>query len=290
MSILTQLPSDKLSTAEHIAPLIVAAELQVTVVLLEHVIKVIGLHDHVVKLQERKTLLHTLLVALGSKHIVNRETGTNLSEQLNVIQVHKPVGIIDHHSFSVRKINKTLHLLLKAFCIMINVFSGKHLSHIASAGRVTDHGSAAADQSYRLITCLLKPLHKCKCHKMTCCKAVCGTVKADIKCCFSVVDQISYLCLIGSLSDKTTLNQFFIDSHSVSPFVKQILVDLGAKIKPSAPVMEQRAKNPRYHLYLSASHKTLLIMCHHTLCAISGAPVYPYLGSPLSGSGSGTYS
>ena len=54
--------------------------------------------------------------------------------------------------------------------------------------------------------------------------------------------------------------------------------------------MEQRAKNPRDHLYLSASHKTLLIMCHHTLCAISGAPVCPYLGSTLSGSGSGTYS
>ena len=79
MSVLAELTSDKLCTAQHVAPLVITAELKVAVVLLEHVIKVVGLHDHVVKLQEGKSLLHTLLVALGTEHIVNGEAGTYLS-------------------------------------------------------------------------------------------------------------------------------------------------------------------------------------------------------------------
>ena len=61
--------------AQHVAPLVVAAELHVASVVLEHIVEVVGLHDHVVELQEGEALLHALLVALRPEHVVHAEAG-----------------------------------------------------------------------------------------------------------------------------------------------------------------------------------------------------------------------
>ena len=52
MRILAQLPANQLCTAQHVAPLIVAAELHITAVALKQLIEIVALHDHVVELQE----------------------------------------------------------------------------------------------------------------------------------------------------------------------------------------------------------------------------------------------
>ena len=46
--ILAELPADQLGTAEHVAPLIVSAELHVAAVFLVQCIEIVALHDHVV--------------------------------------------------------------------------------------------------------------------------------------------------------------------------------------------------------------------------------------------------
>ena len=55
--------------------------------MLEEVVEVVALHYHVVKLKEAESLLHALLVALGTEHIVNGEAGTDLTQKLNVIEL-----------------------------------------------------------------------------------------------------------------------------------------------------------------------------------------------------------
>ena len=50
--VLAQLPADQLRTRQHVAPLVVAAELQVAAVFLVQCVEIIRLHDHVVELQE----------------------------------------------------------------------------------------------------------------------------------------------------------------------------------------------------------------------------------------------
>ena len=71
MCIRDRLTADQLRTAQHIAPLIVAAKLHIAAVVLEHVVEVIGLHDHIVEFQEGQALFHALLIALGPQHIVH---------------------------------------------------------------------------------------------------------------------------------------------------------------------------------------------------------------------------
>ena len=87
MSILTQLTTNQLGTAEHVAPLVISAKLHVTAVTLEQLIEVVALHDHVVELKEAQSLLHTLFVALCAKHVVYGEASTYIAKQFNVVQL-----------------------------------------------------------------------------------------------------------------------------------------------------------------------------------------------------------
>ena len=87
VGILAQLAADQLGAAQHVAPLVIAAKLHVAAVILEQMVEVVALHDHVVELEEGQTLLHALLVALGAQHVIHAEAGTDLAQQLDVIEV-----------------------------------------------------------------------------------------------------------------------------------------------------------------------------------------------------------
>ena len=125
--------------------MVVAAELHVTAIFLVQHVEVVALHDHVVEFQEAQSLCHTLFIALCTQHVVNGKACADLSEQLYIIQLQKPIRIIDHQCFSIGKIDKTAHLLLEAITVMLDRFRGQHLAQITSAGRITDHAGTAAD-------------------------------------------------------------------------------------------------------------------------------------------------
>ena len=59
--VLAELAADQFRTAEHVGPLVVAAELHGAAVVLEEVVEVVGLHDHVVEFKEGKSLLLSLI-------------------------------------------------------------------------------------------------------------------------------------------------------------------------------------------------------------------------------------
>ena len=93
MGVLAELAANKLCAAEHIAPLIVAAELHIAAVVLEHVVEVVALHYHVVELKEAQTLFHALLVAFSSEHIVDGEACADFAQNLNIVERLEPCGI-----------------------------------------------------------------------------------------------------------------------------------------------------------------------------------------------------
>ena len=153
VGILAQLAADQLGAAQHVAPLVVAAELHIAAVILEQMVEVVALHDHVVELEEGQALLHALLVALGAQHVVHAEAGADLAQQLNVVQVQQPVGVVQHQGLALAELDKALHLTLEALGVVVDVLLGQHLAHIGTAGRVTDHRRAAADQGDGRVAC-----------------------------------------------------------------------------------------------------------------------------------------
>ena len=215
MGVLAQLAANQLRAAQHVAPLVITAELHVAAHGLEHVVEVVGLHNHVVEFQEAEALLHPLLIALGPQHVVHGEAGTHLPQQLDIVQVHQPVGIVQHHSLALAKLDEPLHLPLKALGVVVDVLLGQHLAHIVAAGGVTDHGGAAADQGDGLVARHLEPLHQAQGHEVAHVQAVRRAVKADIEGGLAVVHQFPDLLLIGDLGNESPGFQFFVNTHIV---------------------------------------------------------------------------
>ena len=213
VGVLAQLTANQLGAAQHVAPLVIAAELHVAAVMLEHVVEVVGLHDHVVEFQEGQALFHALLVALGAQHVVHTETGTHFPQKFHVVQIQQPVGIVQHQGLSLAEVNKALHLTLKALGIVGDVLLGEHLAHVGAAAGVANHGGAAADEGNGLVSGHLQALHQRQSHKMAGSQAVRRAVKANIKGSFAVVDEFLDLLLVRDLRNEAAGFQFVINGH-----------------------------------------------------------------------------
>ena len=151
VGVLAELAAYEFRAAEHVAPLVVAAELHIAVIVLEQVVEVVALHYHVVELKEAESLLHALLVALGAEHVIDGEACADLTQEVYIVEVQQPVGVVYHDGLVLAELNKALHLALEALCIMLNVLAGEHFAHVCAAGGVAYHGGAAADKRDRLV-------------------------------------------------------------------------------------------------------------------------------------------
>ena len=101
VSIFAKLPANQFGAAQHVAPLVIASELHIAAVVLEQVVEIVGLHGHVVELQEAQALLHPLLEALCPEHVVHGEASADVPDEIDVVQVQQPVGIVDHHGLAL---------------------------------------------------------------------------------------------------------------------------------------------------------------------------------------------
>ena len=213
IGILALLLTDQLRTGQHIGPLIIATELHIAAVVLIQTVEVIALHQHVGKLQEGQALLHTIGIAACTQHIIDRKARSDLTHEIQEVQITQPVGVIDHLGLARSELDETAHLLLEALTVMIDLLDGHHLTHIGTTGRVTDHTGTTADQGDRLIAGLLQTLHQGQCHKVTYMQRICRRVKADIEGRLPVIDQITNLLLIGNLRNQSSGYQLLINTH-----------------------------------------------------------------------------
>ena len=137
----------------------------------------------------------------------------DITQNVNVVEVKKPVCIINKQSLIVGKVDKTAHLLFKALNVVLNCFLCHHLAHIGSARGVANHCSTSADKCNRLVASHLKSFHKAESHKVTNVQAVGSRVKADVKYSLSAVYKLSDFLLIGYLCNESSCNKLFIYSH-----------------------------------------------------------------------------
>ena len=108
---------------------------------------------------------------------------------------------------------------------MGNGLPGHHGAHIGSAGGVSDHRRAAADEGNGLVTRHLQALHQAQRHKMTHMERIRRRVEANIEGRLAVVDHLTDLFFICHLGDQAAGNEFVINFHFLSSI----------KLKPSAP-------------------------------------------------------
>ena len=211
--------ADELGAAQHVGPLVVAAELHVAAVVLEQVVEVVGLHDHIVELQEGQALLHALLIALGPEHVVHREAGAHVPQQVDIVELQQPVGVVHHLGLPLAELDEALHLLLEAVAVVLDGLGGHHTAHVGAAGGVADIAGAAADEGDGPVARHLQPLHQAQGHEVAHVEGVGGGVKADIENGLPLVDHLGDLLLVGHLGNQSAGFQFFVTGHRSYSFM-----------------------------------------------------------------------
>ena len=147
----------------------------------EQMPEIVALHNHIVKFKEGHTFFQTFLEAFSSKHTVYGEVYANFTEQLDIVQIHQPVSIINHNCFVIGEVDETAHLFFEASDIVRNKFRSKHFTHIVFTTGVAYHTSAATKQADGTVTSFLHMAHQHQSDEVTNMQAVSGGVKANIK-------------------------------------------------------------------------------------------------------------
>ena len=207
---------------EHVGPLIVAAALQRHVVAVVELQEVVGLHQHVVELQEGQAALQALLVALRRQHAVDGEQRAHVPQEVDVIQIPQPVRVV-HDLRAVGlgfiEIQEALHLLFDVGDVVVDVLHGQHLPEVALAAGVADHARAAAHQREGLVSSLLQVGHGHDRNVVADVQAVRGGVEAHVEGHHALVKGLVQLVLKGDLPDKSALFQKVQCVHGIDSFL-----------------------------------------------------------------------
>ena len=213
IGVLVQLLADEVDAAEHVGPLIVAAELHLAAVILVQSVEVVALHQHIGKFKEGKSGLHAVDIAARAEHFVYIELRSDVTHEIQEVQITEPVRIVDDLCLSFAKFDEAGHLLLEAFYIVINHINGHHLPHVGAAGGVADHRGASADKGDRLVARRLKSLHQQQGHKVAHMQGISGRIKADIEGGFSLIDEIGDFLFVCELREQSARLKFFVKCH-----------------------------------------------------------------------------
>ena len=202
------LAADEVGARQNVAPLVVAAQLELAAVLAEEHQKVIRLHEHIVEFEEGEPLLHAGTVALRREHLVDGEIRADLAQKVDVIEVEEPVGIVDDDGAVLAlETDEARHLLLEAFDVIFDGLARHHGAHIGAAGGVADHARAAADEDDGLMAGILHVAHGDELHEVADVQAVRRGIEADIEGDALAAELFVELVLVHRLLDKAARTQ-----------------------------------------------------------------------------------
>ena len=158
---------------------------------------------------------------MASESAFYREAGPDFAQKVYIVQVQQPVRVIDRNrlSLALSEIDKSAHLLTEALAVVLNLLNRHHGTGIGSAGRISDHARAAAQESDRFIPRHLQPLHQAQCHKVAYMEAVRGRIESDVKGRPAVIDHLTDLFRIRQLREKASRLKLLINTHLSLPFL-----------------------------------------------------------------------
>ncbi|MPL94363.1 hypothetical protein SDC9_40516 [bioreactor metagenome] len=177
-------PARQVDAVDDVAPLVRAAHLQQTAITAVQLEEVIGLQDHVVEFEEAQRLLaiESRLHRLERQHPVHREVPADVAQEVEVVQVVKPLGVVAHHRAVrlIAVIEVAREDALHAGDVLIDLLGRQQRPLFRAEGGVAHLGGAAAHQRDRLVAGLLEPAQQHDVEQMAHMQRRRGGVIADI--------------------------------------------------------------------------------------------------------------
>ena len=185
--VVAQSAMDQLSTRRHIAPLVVATQLQPDAMLAVEMEKVVTLEELVGKLCKGKSVarrtVETLLHALLRHHIVDSDVLTHLAGKVEEGEVLHPVVVVDHLGLVGRRaveVKKLGCLLLDGLLIVVERLGVKEIALRTFARRIANHTRSASDEKIRLVSTTLQMAQHHDAAEVSDMEGVCGRICAEI--------------------------------------------------------------------------------------------------------------
>ena len=146
--------------------------------------EVVSLQHHVVELDEAQRLLalEPELDRVVGQHAVDAEMPAIVAQEIDVIELIEPVGVVDHESVAraLAEAQEFREHLLDAGDVRADLGIGKQLAGLVLAGRIADLGGAAANQHDRAVARLLQLAQHHDADEVADMQGRCGAVEADI--------------------------------------------------------------------------------------------------------------
>src|SRR5436309_1148634 len=119
--------------------------------------EIIGLQQRVIELDEVQALTReSFSVRLVLEELIDAKVPTNVSQESNIVQAQKPVGVIEHERSISTEIQEARELSVHAIGITLDLCRRQQLAHLGLAARIPDHGRPAADQGDRAVASALQ--------------------------------------------------------------------------------------------------------------------------------------
>ena len=170
---------------------------------------VITLKQLIIELDEGKPALKPLLVSLEGEHFVHAKARADVTQEVDVVEVGQPVLVVVRKSRLSVEADEAVKMRLDCLDIFINLLVRNHLTHFGFAGRISDSGSAAANQSDTDMAEFAQMAEGKKGNHVTDMEAGSRWVTADLKSNRFLVHQIRKPLFISALGKKSAFFQYF---------------------------------------------------------------------------------
>ena len=122
--------------------------------------EIIGLQNHVVEFQKAQRLLalEAQFHAVETHHAIDRKMAAIVAQKLDVIELGKPVVIIDHNGIrgAIAESEEALESGADSLLILVDFFLRQQLPAFVFARGVADFRGAAANDHDGSVACLLQ--------------------------------------------------------------------------------------------------------------------------------------
>ena len=144
--------------------------------------EIVGLHHHVVELEQRQRLLalQPQLHRIEGEHAVDGEMRAEIAQERDVAELVQPLGVVDQQRAAGAEVEELGERPLDAALVGVDLRLGQQLPAFILARRVADLGRAATHQRDRPVAGLLQVAQHHDADQIADMQAVGGAVVADI--------------------------------------------------------------------------------------------------------------
>lgn len=218
------MPLHESETAQDVAPLIAATDLELAAMTLAQDLEVLRLQQGVGELSKREALFVTRAFATKFHGVlveerIHREVNADFAKEINDLEPREPLTVVDElrSGFSRGLGEQANDLLTKAFHVSVDVTRRKEDAIRTSPRRVADEARCSTDEDDGRMPRLLKAPEHAQCQEMTDVERIRRRIKSAVHGQPSVIEPLAQRVFVGTVRYQSSTLEICDEFHEIPP-------------------------------------------------------------------------